>query len=1509
MKVNQKRNSYTNQQSQALFNRQQQQQQQQSISSVSCKNLKSDQYSIQDLNKFSPSKIGGKSKQKLIEFQVPRANLDLSSQQQGNKDYLQIQQQHQQSYGNISSQNLGLQYQNNNYSSPSSFAISSSNSHQKYRSHSSSKILRTLENSLSNNINNPSDQIFNSLCNQSANQGNAINNSQLQHSSSLNTAASSSNNNNNLSQLNLSTVNTANMSCNSPSNFMNLQMSFQNGFTALNSSIQNPISPNPFTINNSAVIQNQQQITPISLSSQMNSSLYSISNGSASSQAQASQGFNIYTQQKLQILALEQMNKCIQLSSYKEAQKIIESNNITAEDIYQFKERSNENIILHSLALRQDSSVFLKYLDTHMTIEFNQANSSGQTPLMLACQKGNYDVARFLVSHKSVDINSQDLAGNSSLHYACMYGQRKIVEMLLGQKQVQSYIKNNDEKQPKDMTQDSKILQLFNKFRKVNLDQSYSSGSAAMNITLSYINKQDLTNTSQYKDSPRTNSRSRQNNIQNSASNSQHHSNQLQRSHSNSSHSSNLQSLHYNFVSKLNKSTTKNTYLTLKQALNSQNQTTIQGLKNDSNPNSNKGSSVNSPIIKRHHSPNIHLQKAKSAIHPPAVSTFFTQTQQQANSPTDFILKGLNQLNESQVNLGNSNNYANNNANSQSNQTSSQVLNNSISMNYFDKNFMTPNNNNNNNNNNQNNPHSYLSSTEGSSKTQPSQQLNYSTMQQQNQQFNQSMNALFNLQPFSQSKSMNNFLQSNTQSLNSIANQINNPNTLTQVSQTSRQATQGYNQMDNESGSLNYIPLNYGMLESVNVSTNNFTPSQLQSNITTQNNIGEPINGKKSSQPNLSYIINNNSNLNSNQKTEQAQLLSNGYENDGSVINNISIVSPSKSIQNNTQYFNYKTHNQAINNTLNNGSQNHSSTAKTQCNSPLLQSAQMQNHLNTINKIIEKKQRSRSQNQFSKAKSQTGPISVNQQNGNNQNSQQPQASQNGQAKISTFGTNATASTPMNKDQAQENKNSSDSNESTNNTLQTASQQAFNHSVSLKTQGSSNVSQTNILSNNSCGPLSATSKANFFNSQNQSTKNKQNQQQNASGAGGQYSFQSAYTSPQLQSSSFQPFTNQIGHIDQIFLNSQSNNQNNLQQNQQALLKYLPPNKQSTPNQQNQNISQLQTQQIFQPSMQPSNQSQQYGIEIYSVYAHLGSGNYGDVYLVEHNKNKKKYAMKLLDKEKLIQKNMMKYAIAERNVMQKCNSPFIVKMYHSFQTDTHLVITMDYCPGGDLYTYLLQKKRFEEELAVKYLSEILLAVEELHYHDVIYRDMKPENIVLGSDGHVKLIDFGLSRENMGEGVAQSFCGSAVYLAPEIISKKGHNKSVDWYQFGVLAYELMVGQPPFNQLNRKELYFNIQNKKVEYPPYLSSKAKSLISALLNKNPEERLGSGRADAQQIKDHPFFDQINWFDVKQKIFDMPKPPAPNPIKDFKVDIKLNKNNLSTNQLIQGWYYIDEQELI
>jgi serine/threonine protein kinase len=259
--------------------------------------------------------------------------------------------------------------------------------------------------------------------------------------------------------------------------------------------------------------------------------------------------------------------------------------------------------------------------------------------------------------------------------------------------------------------------------------------------------------------------------------------------------------------------------------------------------------------------------------------------------------------------------------------------------------------------------------------------------------------------------------------------------------------------------------------------------------------------------------------------------------------------------------------------------------------------------------------------------------------------------------------------------------------------------------------------------------------------------------------------------------------------------------------------------------------------------------------------IGKGSFGEVYLVQHKVTKILFAMKVLSKLKIFTQNLFKYAFVERNVMSTIRHAFIVPLRMAFQTSDRLFMVMDYCQGGDLGKVLRREKKFAEPRAKLYICEILLALEHLHKNDIIYRDLKPDNVVLDATGHALLTDFGLSKEGMEDGtIAQSFCGSVAYLAPEMLERKGHSKVVDWYLLGVLLYEMLVGVPPFYDTSREKLFSNILYASLKCPMFISDKAQSFIYKLLEKDPTKRLGAN-GDSDELKAHPFLKDVNWDDM------------------------------------------------
>ena len=220
-------------------------------------------------------------------------------------------------------------------------------------------------------------------------------------------------------------------------------------------------------------------------------------------------------------------------------------------------------------------------------------------------------------------------------------------------------------------------------------------------------------------------------------------------------------------------------------------------------------------------------------------------------------------------------------------------------------------------------------------------------------------------------------------------------------------------------------------------------------------------------------------------------------------------------------------------------------------------------------------------------------------------------------------------------------------------------------------------------------------------------------------------------------------------------------------------------------------------------------QQVGPRNFFPVMKLGQGSFGQVYLVDkilfrpdgtQINTGKQYAMKILNKKQILGNNLVKYAKTERDVMSYTKHPFIIEFKYAFQTPEKLFMLLQYASGGNMSRTLHKDKRFSEDRARMYMAEILLAIEDLHKRDIIFRDLKPDNVVFDEDGHAMLTDFGLSKEGvMNNSGAKSFCGSPAYLAPEMLKRSGHGKSVDWYLLGCLLYEMLVGIPPYYSNNK--------------------------------------------------------------------------------------------------------------
>lgn len=264
-----------------------------------------------------------------------------------------------------------------------------------------------------------------------------------------------------------------------------------------------------------------------------------------------------------------------------------------------------------------------------------------------------------------------------------------------------------------------------------------------------------------------------------------------------------------------------------------------------------------------------------------------------------------------------------------------------------------------------------------------------------------------------------------------------------------------------------------------------------------------------------------------------------------------------------------------------------------------------------------------------------------------------------------------------------------------------------------------------------------------------------------------------------------------------------------------------------------------------------------------------GTFGQVYQVRKKDTQRIYAMKVLSKKVIVQKKEVAHTVGERNILVRtamADSPFIVGLKFSFQTPTDLYLVTDYMSGGELFWHLQKEGRFHEGRAKFYIAELILALQHLHQHDIVYRDLKPENILLDANGHIALCDFGLSKANLTKNdTTNTFCGTTEYLAPEVLlDEQGYTKMVDFWSLGVLVFEMCCGWSPFYAEDTQQMYKNIAFGKVRFPrDALSTEGRNFVKGLLNRNPKHRLGA-IDDAEELKAHPFFADINWVALTKK---------------------------------------------
>ncbi|KAF4444566.1 AGC PKA kinase [Fusarium acutatum] len=336
----------------------------------------------------------------------------------------------------------------------------------------------------------------------------------------------------------------------------------------------------------------------------------------------------------------------------------------------------------------------------------------------------------------------------------------------------------------------------------------------------------------------------------------------------------------------------------------------------------------------------------------------------------------------------------------------------------------------------------------------------------------------------------------------------------------------------------------------------------------------------------------------------------------------------------------------------------------------------------------------------------------------------------------------------------------------------------------------------------------------------------------------------------------------------------------QQQSQAQQQHQQPSQQF---QQQQNQSQSQAQQQQQYQHQPHHQQNastgsvmrvtkgKYSLGDFDILRTLGTGSFGRVHLVQSKHNQRFYAVKVLKKAQVVKMKQVEHTNDERRMLADVKHPFLITLWGTFQDTKNLYMVMDFVEGGELFSLLRKSGRFPNPVAKFYAAEVTLALEYLHSKNIIYRDLKPENLLLDRHGHLKITDFGFAKRVPDK--TWTLCGTPDYLAPEVVSNKGYNKSVDWWSLGILIYEMLCGYTPFwDSGSPMKIYENILKGKVKYPAYVNADAQNLLERLITADLTKRLGNLYGGPNDVKTHPWFAEVTWDRLARKDIDAPYTP-------------------------------------
>ncbi|KAL1232109.1 cAMP-dependent protein kinase catalytic subunit [Trichinella pseudospiralis] len=272
-----------------------------------------------------------------------------------------------------------------------------------------------------------------------------------------------------------------------------------------------------------------------------------------------------------------------------------------------------------------------------------------------------------------------------------------------------------------------------------------------------------------------------------------------------------------------------------------------------------------------------------------------------------------------------------------------------------------------------------------------------------------------------------------------------------------------------------------------------------------------------------------------------------------------------------------------------------------------------------------------------------------------------------------------------------------------------------------------------------------------------------------------------------------------------------------------------------------------------------QQQQLQIDVDSKFERIctvGTGSYGRVYLARQRDSGKFYALKVMSFRKIVRSKQQNHVLSERKVLEKLNTPFAVKLHWAYHDAKCLYMLLDYVPGGELLSHIRFRKQFSNDVARFYAAEIVVALEYLHERGIVYRDLKPENVLIDRHGHIKLTDFGFAK--LLNDRTWTMCGTPEYLAPEVVTGKGYNQAVDWWSLGILIYEMLSGKTPFEAPTAIELYQNIVYGDFKFTRQFERAARDIIRKFLRVEKSKRLGNTKEGVLAVKNHRWFVSVNW---------------------------------------------------